>query len=235
MPDDRQLAGGWAVTHLGYRFRDESLLERALTHRSAGAANNERLEFVGDAVLGLVTAELLFHGRPAAAEGPLTRLRARLVRKETLAGVARGLGLGAYVRLGSGELRTGGHQRDSILANALEAVIGAIFLDAGLDPARTVIHRLLGNLLDGLPDDQDLRDPKTRLQEHLQARGLPLPEYVVGSVAGAAHDQWFEVTCRLPADGRVFPGAGPSRRAAEQEAATAALAALVPGQVTADE
>jgi ribonuclease-3 len=230
MPDERQLAGGWAATHLGYRFRDESLLERALTHRSAASANNERLEFVGDAVLGLVTAELLFHGRPAAAEGQLTRLRARLVRKETLAGVARGLDLGAHVRLGSGELRTGGHQRDSILANALEAVIGAVFLDAGLDPARTVIHRLLGTLLDDLPDDQDLRDPKTRLQEHLQARGLPLPEYVVGSVAGAAHDQWFEVTCRLPADGRVFPGAGASRRAAEQEAAAAALAALGPVQ-----
>jgi ribonuclease-3 len=226
MPDDRQLAVTWAAAHLGYRFRDEALLLRALTHRSAGAANNERLEFVGDAVLGLVTAELLFHGRPAAAEGQLTRLRARLVRKETLAGVARGLGLGAHVLLGSGELRTGGHQRDSILANALEAVIGAIFLDAGLDPARTVIHRLLGQRLDGLPDDEDLRDPKTRLQEYLQARSLPLPDYVVGRVTGAAHDQWFEVTCRLPADGRVFPGAGSSRRAAEQAAAEAALAAI---------
>jgi ribonuclease-3 len=230
MPDHRQAAVAWAATHLGYRFRDDGLLQRALTHRSAGADHNERLEFVGDAVLGLVTAELLFHARPAADEGQLTRLRARLVRKETLAAIARRIDIGERVVLGSGELRTGGHQRDSILANALEALVGGIFLDAGLDPARTVVHRLLGEMLAELPADDDLRDPKTRLQEYLQGRGLPLPEYLVRSVSGAAHDQWFAVACRLPADGREFAGAGASRRTAEQVAATAALAALTGGR-----
>jgi ribonuclease-3 len=226
MPDDRQAAVAWAAVHLGYRFRDDGLLLRALTHRSAGAAHNERLEFVGDAVLGLVTAELLFHARPRADEGQLTRLRARLVRKETLAAIARHIAVGERVVLGSGELRTGGHQRDSILANALEALIGGVFLDAGIDPARTVVHRLLGEMLAELPADDDLRDPKTRLQEYLQGRGLPLPEYAVRTVSGAAHDQWFEVVCRLPADGSEFGGAGTSRRTAEQVAATAALAAV---------
>lgn len=229
MPVRGQSAAAWLALRLGYRFRDPGLLGQALTHRSAGGAHNERLEFLGDAVIGLVAAELLFRARPDAAEGELTRLRARLVRRETLAAVARALSLGEHVMLGAGELRTGGHQRDSILANTLEALVGAVYLDAGIDPARTLTHRLLGRDLAALPEAADLRDPKTRLQEWLQARGAPLPEYRVARVSGAAHDQWFAVVCRLPADGAEYPGEGGSRRAAEQAAATAALAGLGAG------
>jgi ribonuclease-3 len=226
MPHGGRDAADWCAGVLGYRFRDAGLLRQALTHRSAGGDHNERLEYLGDAVLGLVVAGLLYAARPAASEGELTRLRARLVRRETLAAVARRLDVGEYVLLGSGELRTGGHQRDSILANALEALVGAVYLDAGLDPAGTIIHRLFGTELAALPDAGDLRDPKTRLQEHLQARGLPLPDYRVNGVRGAAHDQWFAVTCRLPADGHEYTGEGASRRAAEQAAAARALAAI---------
>jgi ribonuclease III len=226
MPDRGRAAADFAADRFGYRFRDPALLTAALTHRSAGGSHNERLEFLGDAVLGLVVAELLYRAHPAASEGDLTRLRARLVRRETLATVARRVGIGDHILLGAGELRTGGHQRDSILANALEAIVGAVYLDAGTGPARTIVHRLLGNDLAELPTAADLRDAKTRLQEWLQARGLPLPEYRVDSVHGAAHDQVFAVTCHLPGDGREFSGRGGSRRVAEQEAAAAALTAI---------
>jgi ribonuclease-3 len=216
----------WASSRLGHAFRDPGLLEQALTHRSAGSVHNERLEFLGDAVLGLVAAELLYERRPDATEGILTRLRARLVRRETLARIARDLDLGLQIQLGSGELRTGGHQRQSILANTLEALLGAVYLDGGLAAAGNVIRGLLAADIEALPDDDDLRDPKTRLQELIQGRGLPLPVYEVTSVSGAAHDQCFAVTCRHPGLGLDVAGTGSSRRGAEQDAAARALKEL---------
>lgn len=213
----------WAKGTLGYPFQDLRLLDLALTHRSASAAHNERLEFLGDAVLGMVTAEVLYATYPAADEGTLSRLRARLVRRETLEEVARSVDLGRYLELGSGESRSGGHQRGSILANALEAVIGAAFLDGGMTPARELVVRLLSDHLAGLAVDEDLRDPKTRLQEFLQGQGQALPVYTVEQVSGSAHDQQFEVVCRLDALGLTVRGKGSSRRIAEQQAAEQAL------------
>lgn len=216
----------WARLALGYQFEDEQLLELALTHRSAGERNNERLEFLGDAVLGLATAEALHDAHPGATEGELSRFRARLVRRETLEELARELGLGELLRLGAGELRTGGHQRGSILANSLEAVFGAVYLDGGWLTARSVIRKLLGGRLARLGPDDDLRDPKTRLQELLQGRGHALPTYQVEQVSGAAHARHFAVSCRLATPEMEFHGSGGSRRAAEQEAAVQALQAL---------
>lgn len=216
-------AADWAGGTIGYTFLDARLLDLALTHRSAAGAHNERLEFLGDAVLGMVAAEVLYARYPAADEGTLSRLRARLVRRETLEEVARGIDLGRYLQLGSGETRSGGHQRGSILANALEAVIGAVFLDGGMTPARELILRLLSGHLANLAIDEDLRDPKTRLQEFLQAQGQALPVYSVEQVSGSAHDQLFEVICRLDALGLSVRGRGPSRRIAEQQAAEQAL------------
>jgi len=213
----------WAAGSLGHRFRDEALLTLALTHRSATGPHNERLEFLGDAVLGLVTAEALYAAHPGADEGLLSRLRARLVRRETLERLARQLDLGRHLRLGSGELRSGGHHRGSILANALEALIGAVYLDGGLGPARQVVEGLLAEDIAALPADVDLRDPKTRLQELLQGRGQPPPVYVLDDVAGQDHQQRFSVTCRIDALGLSFQGQGLSRRAAEQDAALCAL------------
>lgn len=216
-------AADWAGGTIGYTFQDARLLDLALTHRSAAGVHNERLEFLGDAVLGMVAAEVLYARYPAADEGTLSRLRARLVRRETLEEVARGIDLGRYLQLGSGETRSGGHQRGSILANALEAVIGAVFLDGGMTPARELILRLLSGHLANLAIDEDLRDPKTRLQEFLQAQGQALPVYSVEQVSGSAHDQLFEVICRLDALGLSVRGKGPSRRIAEQQAAEQAL------------
>ncbi|MCL4792692.1 MAG: ribonuclease III [Gammaproteobacteria bacterium] len=216
-------AADWAKGTLGYPFQDARLLDLALTHRSAAGAHNERLEFLGDAVLGMVTAEALYATYTTADEGTLSRLRARLVRRETLEEVARSVDLGRHLQLGSGEMRSGGHQRGSILANALEAVIGAVFLDGGMTPARELVLRLLSAHLAGLAVDEDLRDPKTRLQEFLQARGQPLPVYTVDQVSGSAHDQLFEVVCRLDALGFSVRGRGSSRRIAEQQAAEQAL------------
>jgi ribonuclease-3 len=219
-------AASWARDRLGHEFADSGLLELALTHRSASGRNNERLEFLGDAVLGLVIARALYERRPTASEGLLTRLRARLVRGETLAELAGALDFAAHMRLGSGELRTGGFQRSSTLANVLEATIGAIYLDGGMVAAEGVVRRVYAALLDNLPAEEELTDAKTRLQELLQARGLRPPVYTVNSVAGAAHAQFFEVTCRIDALGVLAGGHGSSRRLAEQDAAARALASL---------
>lgn len=212
---------------LDYRFRDISLLFAALTHRSAGGANNERLEFLGDAVLGLVIAEALYTRYPDAAEGELSRLRASLVRKQTLAELARDLELGEFLRLGSGELKSGGFRRDSILADALEAIFGAVYQDGGYDACRALIQALYHERLETLPDDAaELKDPKTRLQEHLQGRGLELPTYTVLSVFGEAHAQTFKVECRIAALESSACGTGSSRRRAEQQAAQQMLQTL---------
>lgn len=217
---------GWITQKLHYRFSDEKLPELALTHRSASAINNERLEFLGDAVLGLVISRAIFQRRPDADEGTLSRIRARLVRRETLAKIAAALDLGGQVRLGTGETRTGGHQRSSILANSMEALIGAIYLDGGMAAAERVVLGLFSRQLDELPRDEDLTDAKTRLQEWLQARGLPPPRYELRSVEGAAHAQRFEVICAVDAYGVNAQGAGASRRAAEQAAAESAFRGL---------
>lgn len=219
----------WAEEKLGYRFADDSLLELALTHRSATAVNNERLEFLGDAVLGLVIARAIYQRRPEAGEGTLSRMRSRLVRRETLADIAHELGVGPHVRLGGGELRTGGHQRASILANALEALLGAVYLDGRMQAAERVILALFEERLAALPTAEELMDPKTRLQEWLQARGHAPPAYRVNKVSGAAHAQTFEVVCAVGALGLEVAGHGGSRRAAEQEAAAHALQQLAAG------
>jgi len=164
---------------LGYRFQDPGLLQAAVTHRSAGSSNNERLEFLGDAVLGYVIAEWLYTQFPEASEGQLSRLRASLVKKETLAGIARELKIGDYLSLGSGELKSGGFRRDSILADALEAILGGIVMDSGFEACRTSIQRLFADRVSRLSASDELKDPKTRLQEYLQSRKLDLPDYEV--------------------------------------------------------
>lgn len=211
---------------LGYTFSRPSLLENALTHRSYGRNNNERLEFLGDAILGFVVAAELYRRFPEMDEGTLSRRRAALVKKESLAELARGLGLGDYLRLGSGELKSGGHRRESILADALEAVLGAVYLDAGMGDVYPLIVALYGDRLDIRTTEQELKDPKTRLQEHLQARGLALPAYDVVEVGGEAHDQTFVVECRIEEPALLVTGRGSSRRKAEQEAARGALGEL---------
>lgn len=221
MPDLRILA-----RHLGHRFRDESLVIQALTHRSASSRNNERLEFLGDALLGVVIAEVLWQRFPDASEGDLSRLRASLVNKEMLARLARDLTLGDYLVLGPGEQRTGGHQRDSILADALEAIFAAVYLDADFHAVRQVILGIFEAALAETRDDQVDKDPKTRLQERLQARRRPLPEYEVLGVDGSQHAQVFHVRCRLPDDDREVHGDGTSRRRAEQAAAESMLERL---------
>jgi ribonuclease-3 len=204
---------------LGHEFENPDLLEAALTHRSAGAANNERLEFIGDAVLGLVVAEAVHASRPHAREGELTRLRALLVKKPTLAEIATDLDLGEHLRLGSGERKSGGFRRASILADALEALFGAIYLDGGLDAARGCILRLLGSRLESLPDAAEVKDSKSRLQELLQARGLDRPSYAIERIRGEAHQQRFLVRAEVAQMGLVEHGEGASRQDAEQESA----------------
>lgn len=216
----------WLEQALGHRFADESLLALALTHRSAGGRHNERLEYLGDAALGLVVAELLYQRLPDAPEGHLSRLRASLVRRSRLAPMARDLGIPRRLRLGPGELKSGGFRRDSILADALEAILGAIYLDGGLPALRPAVERLYGAQLDDLPAHEALKDPKTRLQERLQARGLALPEYQIDAVEGEDHAQQFSVTCRVPVLATETAGRGRSRRAAEQAAAAEMLAQL---------
>jgi ribonuclease-3 len=219
----------WAEQKLGYRFADSKLLDLALTHRSASGSNNERLEFLGDAVLGAVIARALFERRPEAGEGTLSKIRSRLVRGETLADVARGLDVGSVVRLGGGEARTGGFQRSSILSNALEALLGAVYLDGGMAEAERVILALFATRLDDLPDEEQLIDPKTRLQEWLQARGQRPPVYSVHEVAGEPHAQTFEVVCTIEGLGITAAGHGASRRFAEQDAAGRALESILGG------
>lgn len=216
----------WAERELAYDFSDPKLLEQALTHRSASKDNNERLEFLGDAMLGLVIAKTLYQLRPEANEGDLSRARAALVKKETLAGVGRQIGIDHQLVLGSGELRTGGAQRSSALADAVEALIGAVVLDGGYAAGERLVARLLAAPLAELPDSEALKDPKTRLQEWLQARGLGLPDYCVDEVSGSDHNQHFAVTCRIDAKNKVSTGRGSSRRRAEQAAAEAMLIEL---------
>lgn len=208
---------------LGYTFQRVDLLRLALTHRSLGNPNNERLEFLGDGVLNMVVAELLFRARPDVPEGDLSRLRARIVRERTLAEVARKLDLGDHVLLGPGELKSGGFLRDSILADALEAVIGAVFLDGGFDAARALVERLMSERIADLPDAEALKDPKTRLQELLQGRSLKLPEYEVVDERGADHDRAFTVICRVEMLEAPISATAASRRKAEQAAAKSAL------------
>ncbi|PQJ95514.1 ribonuclease III [Chromatium okenii] len=204
---------------LGYSFQSIELFEQALTHRSAGTLNNERLEFLGDALIGFLIAEVLSEKFPDANEGTLSRMRASLVKRESLAELARKLKLGDYLRLGAGELRTGGHARDSILADALEAVLGAIYLDGGFTAARQVVLALFADRLNATSATQSGKDPKTQLQEWLQSRRRALPEYVVVTVAGDQHNQSFTVRCQL-SDALIYSlGTGSSRRRAEQSAA----------------
>jgi ribonuclease-3 len=216
-------APDWAAGQLGHRFGDPALLEAALTHRSAGRVNYERLEFLGDSVLNFAIALSLFHAFPDAPEGDLSRYRAALVSSPSLASVAAELGLGEQLRLGSGELKSGGFRRDSILADSLEALFGAVYLDAGLEAARAVIDRLLGPRLQELPSAETLKDPKTRLQEVLQARGLPLPRYTLEETGGEPHEQWFVVSCEAAGLQLLATGRGSSRRRAEQDAAQRVL------------
>lgn len=215
----------WLSKTLGYSFSDVGLLQQALTHRSAPGVSNERLEFLGDAVLDIVISEVLFHALPDAPEGDLSRLRASIVRDTSLAGVAAELGIGEQLILGSGERKTGGHRRQSILADALEALFGAVYLDSDFDTAAELIRGIFRDKLEELPHADDLRDPKTRLQEWLQARGASPPDYELVNVTGKAHQQHFEVRCLVP-DREPAPGEGRSRRSAEQQAARRMLARL---------
>lgn len=219
-------AARWLKTHFDFEFEDSSLLQQALTHRSAASRNNERLEFLGDAVLDFVASDMVFARYAGADEGALSRLRSSLVRDTTLADIANSIELGQHLILGGGELKSGGHRRASTLADAVEAIFGAIYLDRGFDEADRVIRRVLADRLDNLPDVDELKDPKTRLQEWLQARGHGLPEYETTSVSGAAHRQIFEVSCTVLALELVTRGSGSSRRDAEQASAEAMLGAL---------
>lgn len=204
---------------LGYVFRDRKLFARALTHRSFSADHNERLEFLGDSVLNLAAAAWLYHQAARQDEGQLSRLRAALVRAESLAEVARSIELGQFLRLGEGELQSGGARRESILADALEALLGAIYLEAGFEVAQQVMQRLFAALLDTLDANVVRKDAKTQLQEFLQGQRLPLPTYTVLDVRGAAHRQQFQVECAVPVLGLKVRGEGDSRRRAEQAAA----------------
>lgn len=212
---------------LDYEFRDIRYLQQALTHRSAGHNNNERLEFLGDAVLGCVVADELFRKFPKASEGDLSRLRATLVKRESLASIARKLDMGDYLQLGPGERKSGGFRRDSILSDALEAVLGAVYLDGGFEACQVRIRKLFREKLDNLPGQSIRKDPKTRLQEYLQSSRHPLPAYEVVDIRGEAHEQFFRVECRVEIDGvdPVF-GEGSSRRRAEQVAAEGMLEKL---------
>jgi len=215
-----------SVAGIAYRFKDPRLLEQALTHRSLGAHNYERLEFLGDSVINLVVSHCLFERYPAALEGDLSRMRSRLVRGVSLGEIAAGLGLGSHLKLGEGELKSGGFRRTSILADVFEAVLGAIFMDGGFEACRKVIVGLFDPLIDDLPDVEQLKDAKTRLQEWLQARARPLPRYELMREEGADHAKQFHVKCLLPDDGTSMEASGRSRRKAEQAAAGLVLDSL---------
>jgi ribonuclease-3 len=216
-------AANWLKQSLYYVFADERLLKTALTHRSAAGDNNERFEFLGDAVLQLVISAKIFHERADASEGRLSRLRSSLVKDTTLAEIALELDVGEHLILGSGERKSGGHRRASILADALEAIFAAVYLDAGFDAARQVILTVYHKRLDDLPEGAELRDPKSQLQEYLQGRQLALPEYRTEKISGQAHKQYFDVSCTISELGRMTSGKGTTRRDAEQEAASAML------------
>lgn len=216
----------WLEKTLHYRFQDAELFAKALTHRSAASRNNERLEFLGDAVLDFVISDAVYRLRPEADEGDLSRLRASLVKDTSLAALASDLGVGDYLVLGSGERKTGGHRRESILADALEALFGAVFLDTGFEAARQMIEFVFEQRLAELPDARDLRDSKTQLQEWVQARSLSLPVYELSKVTGKDHKQRFAVTCTIPELSQTTEGDSSSRRKAEQEAAKRMLLVL---------
>ncbi len=216
----------WLERRVGFRSLDPALVGRALTHRSAAGADNERLEFLGDAVLSLLIAELLYAEYRESDEGELSRLRAALVCEDALADVAEGLAVGDHLRLGPGELRSGGFRRRSILADAFEALLGAIFLEGGVAAVRAVVERWWRPRLEALRVEPPLKDPKTRLQEWLQARSRALPVYSVQSIGGEAHAQTFLVSCLVPDVGVATDGLGSSRRRAEQLAAARALERL---------
>jgi ribonuclease-3 len=208
---------------LGHSFRDPELARQALTHRSHGTPHNERLEFLGDGLLNCAVATLLYERFPRLPEGDLSRLRAALVNQASLSTVAGGLGLGERLRLGEGELKSGGFRRPSILADALEALLGAVYLDGGFDAVRATVERLLGDRLESREDLPVHKDPKTALQELLQGRRLQLPRYSVQRTEGEAHEQTFTVECRVDDLGLAGSGSGASRRAAEQAAAERVL------------
>lgn len=212
---------GWdeLTKSLGHRFGDQALLRVALTHRSYGTQHNERLEFLGDSVLNCVIADELYRRFPHLAEGELSRARALLVRQQSLFERAQTLGIGDELLLGEGELRSGGKNRPSILADALEAMIGAVYVDGGFERARQVVRTLFASVLDGAENDVLGKDPKTLLQEYLQSKKLPLPQYSIIATQGEAHCQHFTVACVIPSLSIQATGEGRSRRAAEQCAA----------------
>ena len=214
------------TVELAYHFRDASLAALALTHRSAGKPNNERMEFLGDALLGAIVAEMLYETHPKATEGEMSRLRAQLVNGQALADVARDLELGDQLKLGSGELKSGGFRRDSILADAFEALVAAVYLDGGFDACRTAVRTLFAHRVAALP--RSSKDAKTRLQEWLQGEGWPLPQYELVGTEGEDHARTFEVNCVVVEPLAITAaGRGSSRRLAEQDAAETVLNRLV--------
>lgn len=212
---------------LGYEFKNPQLLTLALTHRSAGGQSNERLEFLGDSILNHIIAESLYQRFPRSHEGVMSRMRASLVKGETLADIATELALGEYLLLGSGERKSGGHRRRSILADTLEALIGSILLDTDVETCRSWVLRLYHTRLDNLDPDTAEKDAKTSLQEYVQGRGNPLPQYSLLGVAGDDHTQHFKIQCHLQKPDLTVEGEGSSRRKAEQKAAAAALSELI--------
>jgi ribonuclease III len=212
---------------LGYRFNDEQLLVLALTHRSKGNSHNERLEFLGDSIVNCVIAEALYHQFPQATEGELSRWRAVLVNRESLGNMARRFDLSPYLYLGPGELKSGGGQRQSILSCAMEAIIGAIYLDCGFDLTHQTLLKWYEPLLNTLSSAASHKDPKTLLQEYVQSKRLPLPLYQIDAVEGAAHKQIFVIRCSIVGIDQQTIGRGSSRRRAEQAAAEFMLGALI--------
>jgi ribonuclease-3 len=211
---------------IGYQFTDINHLEMALTHRSANGKHNERLEFLGDSILSFVIADDLYHRFPKVNEGDMSRMRATLVRGDTLAEIGREFELGDYLKLGPGELKSGGFRRDSILADAIEAIIGAIFLDSDTEQVRRIVLEWYQPRLTAIEPGVSQKDPKTRLQEHLQSKRMPLPQYDVTKIKGEAHNQQFTVTCVIAGLDEPVIGIGTSRRKAEQAAADQALERL---------
>lgn len=213
-------------SRIGYRFSNQSLIELALSHRSVGKTNNERLEFLGDSLLSLIISERLFSQFPNVREGDLTRIRASLVKGETLAEVAREFDLGEYLKLGEGELKSGGFRRASILADALEAIIGAIYLDSDMETCKECVLAWFASRLDSLDPGEEGKDSKTRLQEFLQQRKEPLPEYIIVSVEGEAHAKEYVVQCSLSGRPETAKATSTSKRTAEKAAAAKVLVKL---------
>lgn len=221
-------SNGNPLQRFGVSFSDPALLDRALTHRSAGQANYERLEFLGDALINAVVSIELYARYPRSAEGDLTRLRASLIRESSLAELARRIDLSDYLRMGGGELKSGGYRRESILADTLEALVAAVYLDRGWDACQKLVRDLFADAFDAV-DLSASKDAKTRLQEWLQGRGLPLPEYLLVDTIGKDHDKTFRVACRIGDAQLMAEAEGRSRKSAEQAAATAVLARIDEG------